>query len=114
MTFYSPRQDELPKIKRSSMLGQNDSVKFSESKEYDLKNGGEIELVPETMTLKRLWAKKYPIYLKLFEKPNEDKTAGEAVGSEDTFFLPSVTEEMILFSPTGRAKEEWYVITSEL
>ena len=94
------------------MLGQNDdSIKFSESKEYDLGNGGEIELVPETLTLKRLWAKKYPIYLKLFEKPNEDKTAGDTVGSEHTFVLPSVTEEMFLFSPTGRAKEEWYVVT---
>ena len=112
MTFYTPRQDELHKIKRSNMLGQNDdSIKFSGSKEYDLGNGGEIELVPETLTLKRLWAKKYPIYLKLFEKPNEDKTAGDTVGSEHTFVLPSVTEEMFLFSPTGRAKEEWYVVT---
>lgn len=93
------------------MLGQNESIKFSESKEYDLGNGGEIELVPETMTLKRLWAKKYPIYLKLFEKPNDDKTVRDAMESEDTFVLPSVTEEMFLFSPTGRAKEEWYVVT---
>ena len=90
------------------MLAQNNSIKFGDSKDYDLGNGGQIELVPETLTLKRLWAKKYPIYLKLFEKPPTEETDGDK--SHDTFVLPSVTEEMFLFSPTSRAKEEWYVV----
>jgi hypothetical protein len=111
MTFYTPRQDDLPKIKRSSMLAKNDSIKFRESKEYDLHYGGEIELVPETLTLKRLWAKKYPICLKLFEKPTAERTVGDSEGSGDTFVVPSVTEEMYLFSPTCRGKEEWYVVS---
>ena len=93
------------------MVAKNDSIKFSESKEYDLGYGGEIELVPETLTLKRLWAKKYPISLKLFEKPPAEGTDGDTAGTHDTFVLPSVTEEMFLFSPTGRGKEEWYVVT---
>ena len=104
-----PRQDELPNIKRSSMLGKDDNVKFSDSKEYDLSYGGEIELVPETLTLKRLWAKKYPIYLKLFEKPATERADGDSTGSKGTFVLPSDPEEMFLFSPTARWKEEWYV-----
>lgn len=90
------------------MLTQNESIKFSDTKEYDLGNGGEIKLVPDTLTLKRLWAKKYPIYLKLFEKQSSEGTNGDPGGTQDTFVLPSVTEEMYLFSPTGRAKEEWY------
>ena len=106
MTFSFPKEDDLPKIKRSSMLAQNNSIKFGDSKDYNLGNGGQIELVPETLTLKRLWAKKYPIYLKLFEKPPTEETGGDR--ARDTFVLPSVTEEMFLFSPTSRAKEEWY------
>jgi hypothetical protein len=108
MTFFFLKQDDLPKIKRSNMLSKNDSIKFSESKDYDLGNGGEIELAPETLTLKRLWAKKYPMYLKLFEKPHTEEMDGDT--THDTFVLPSVTEEMYLFSPTSRAKEEWYVM----
>ncbi|XP_028413204.1 testis-expressed protein 2-like [Dendronephthya gigantea] len=104
LTLHTPREDDLPKIKRSSMLVENDSVKFSSLKEYDLDNGGEIELVPDTMTLKRLWAKKYPIHLKLFEKLSSE----DSPGVQESFVLPSVTEEIYLFSPTGRAKEEWY------
>ena len=106
MTFFFPKEDDLPKIKRSSMLAQNNSKHFGDSKDYDLGNGGEIELVPETLTLKRLWAKKYPIYLKLFEKQRKEGPDGDK--AHDTFVLPPVTEEMFLFSPTSRAKEEWY------
>ena len=88
------------------MLGGNNDVKFASLKEYDLGYGGEIELVPNTMTLKRLWAKKYPIRLKLFEK----LSSADSLGIQETFVLPSNKEEIYLFSPTGRAKEEWLVI----
>lgn len=93
------------------MLAKNDSIKFGDSKEYDLGYGGEIRLVPDTLTLKRLWAKKYPISLKLFEKPPAENISEDSLESGDDIFVhfvvPSVTEQMFLFSPTGRAKEEW-------
>lgn len=108
MTFNIPRKDELSKIKRSTMLEPNVTIKFRTSKDYELGHGGDIELVPETLLMKRIWAKKYPIYLKVFEKPSSTKEGDDSVDNHDTFVLPTVTEEMYLFSPTGRGKEEWY------
>lgn len=108
LTLQIPRKDELPRLKRSSMLEPNDKIKFSTSKEYDLGHGGEVKLVPDTLTLKRIWARKYPIYLKVFEKHSRIHEGSDSEDHEEKFVLPSVTEEMYLFSPTGRGKEEWY------
>lgn len=107
LTLYTPRDDEVSKIKRSIMLEANVSIKYSASKDYDLGHGGEIELVPHTLHMKRIWVKKYPIYLKVFEKPLSSKEENDE-DVHETFELPSVTEEMYLFCPTGRGKEEWF------
>lgn len=108
LTLQIPTADEMHKIKRSNMHERNDKIKFSTSSDYDLSHGGQIELVPDTLTLKRIWAKKYPIYLKVFENPSSTHKESDNEDNQDVFELPSNPEEMYLFSPTGRGKEEWY------
>ena len=94
-------------------------VLFARHEHYDIA-GSKVSLLPSTMTIKKVWSRKFPICLAL-EKPN-------AVTEDITYKTRSTDEEddadnmckvkhqdsfedvgiLYLFPRTGREKEEWY------
>lgn len=95
------------------------SVSFSKHEHYDL-TGSKVSLLPASMTMKKVWSRKFPICLAL-EKlgtHSEDvscfsKSADEESGAKESIKIKEQDSlddvgVLYLFARTGREKEDWY------
>lgn len=95
------------------------SVSFSKHEHYDL-TGSKVSLLPVSMTMKKVWSRKFPICLAL-EKlgtHSEDiscfsKSADEESGAKESIKIKEQDSlddvgVLYLFARTGREKEDWY------
>lgn len=119
LTLSHPKVDSTGKKFDPRSVDEGTTVLFSRHEHYDIA-GSKVSLLPSTMTMKKVWSRKFPICLVL-EKPN-------AVAEEITYNNKSTDEEddtenvqrikkqdsfedvgiLYLFPRTGREKEEWY------
>ena len=95
------------------------SVSFSKHEHYDL-TGSKVSLLPASMTMKKVWSRKFPICLALeklgthsediscFSKSaDEESAAKESIKIKEQDSLDDVGV-LYLFARTGREKEDWY------
>ena len=93
-------------------------ILFSRHEHYDL-TGSKVSLLPLTMTMKRIWSRKCPIFIFL-EKPmavaenisyctsdkeDDDTVIVHNIKHQDSF---EDTHALYLFPKIGREKEEWF------
>jgi len=125
LTLSYPNVDSAGKRFDPRSIDEGAKVLFARHEHYDIA-GSKVSLLPSTMTMKKVWSRKFPICLVL-EKPN-------AVAEEITYKTRSTDEEddaenmckvkqqdsfedigvLYLFPRTGREKEEWFNHLSRL
>ena len=119
LTLSYPKVDSAGKKLDPRSIEEGAKVLFARHEHYDIA-GSKVSLLPSTMTMKKVWSRKFPICLVL-EKPNavaEDityktRTTDEEedaenvckVKQQDSFEDVGV---LYLFPRTGREKEEWF------
>lgn len=119
LTLSYPSVDSGGKKFDPRSVDEGAKVLFARHEHYDIA-GSKVSLLPSTMTMKKVWSRKFPICLVL-EKQNavtedityktrstdeEDDAEGFCkVKHQDSFEDVGV---LYLFPRTGREKEEWY------
>lgn len=119
LTLSHPKVDSTGKKFDPRSTDEGATVLFSRHEHYDIA-GSKVSLLPSTMTMKKVWSRKFPICLVL-EKPNavaEDITysSKSTDDEDDTENTQKIKQQdsfedvgtLYLFPRTGREKEDWY------
>ena len=119
LTLSYPNVDSAGKKFDPRSIEEGAKVLFARHEHYDIA-GSKVSLLPSTITMKKVWSRKFPICLVL-EQPNavaEDVTYKTRSTDEedDTEKVCKVKQQdsfedvgvLYLFPRTGREKEEWY------
>ena len=120
LTLSHPKVDGTGKKFDPRSIEEGTNVPFSRHEYYDIA-GSKVSLLPSTMTMKKVWSRKFPICLVLekLKVTAEDITYNHSKSTDEEDDIDNVhgikqqdsfedVGVLYLFARTGREKEGWY------